>query len=457
MASQLISLTIVMLVAALAPFVASIVPGRAVPEVVFLVFAGAILGPHCLNLVRTQGQALDLVSELGMAFLFLLAGYEVRPADLLGRMGAHASTCWLISLGAAVVAVKLLPALSDFDGIAGVAFAIMLTTTAYGTLAPIIRARELDGTPVGNAVTAYGVTGEVLPVLAMAFLLSTRSKATTIIVIAVFLAVCVICALLPRFMERMGSRLRSFLAANLASRSEPVLRFVVFLLVFLITFATLSDLDSVLGAFAAGFVLRSIFPKGLSPLDEKIEGIGNGFLIPVFFVVSGAKIDLAAAFSDPSLLVLFIALLVAIRGVAVWVSLRVNPETRRMPWQERFSATAYCVMALPLIVAITARAQEMGFMESSVASVLVTAGAITVLFVPVITSIVRVSTAAHPVGAVIEIAQGEAPAHQVWREHREAYLAEERKFSAARERKSVRRGRKLSSAEYFARIRDDKE
>ena len=96
-------------------------------------------------------------------------------------------------------------------------------------------------------------------------------------------------------------------------------------------------------------------------------------------------------------------------------------------------------------------------MESSVASVLVTAGAITVLFVPVITSIVRVSTAAHPVGAVIEIAHGEASAPQVWREHREAYLAEERKFSAARERKSVRRGRKLSSAEFFARIRDDKE
>lgn len=85
-------------------------------------------------------------------------------------------------------------------------------------------------------------------------------------------------------------------------------------------------------------------------------------------------------------------------------------------------------MALPLIVAITARAQEMGFVESSVASVLVTAGAITVLFVPVITSI----------DARLDCRSSGRRRHrnrawrglstQVWREHREASVAEERKF-----------------------------
>ncbi|MCI6547984.1 MAG: cation:proton antiporter [Coriobacteriaceae bacterium] len=138
MVSQLLSLSITMLVAPLAPFVASLVPGRAVPEVVFLVFAGAPLGPHGADVIRTGGGALSLVSELGMAFLFLMAGYEIRPSELVGPTGRHASLCWGASLAAAIALVSL-TGFSRFTGMAGIAFAIMLTTTAYGTLAPIMR------------------------------------------------------------------------------------------------------------------------------------------------------------------------------------------------------------------------------------------------------------------------------------------------------------------------------
>ena len=61
MVSQLLSLSVTMLVAALAPFVASLVPGRAIPEVVFLVFAGALLGPYGADVIRTSGGALSLL------------------------------------------------------------------------------------------------------------------------------------------------------------------------------------------------------------------------------------------------------------------------------------------------------------------------------------------------------------------------------------------------------------
>lgn len=385
MATQLASLTVVMLTAVLAPFLASLVPGRAIPEVVFLVFAGALLGPHGLGVIVVEGTSLSLISELGMAFLFLMAGYEIRPEDLLSHSGRHASLCWLVSLGIAVTLV-FLTRFSRFEGMAGVAFAIMLTTTAYGTLAPIMRARGLTGTRVGRAVTVYGATGEVLPILAMAVLLTTRSPLVTTLLLAVFLAVCVRLATLPKTARRLGSRLLDFLGTSAGSGSQSLVRIVVLLLVFLLALAAVFDLDTVLGAFAAGFVLRAILPDGDAVLEEKLEGIGSGFLIPAFFVISGAGIDLAAAFSDPALLALFIGLLVAVRGSAVAVSLRVNPETRDMSRREAFVTSAYCVMALPLVVAITNVAVEAGFMAAGDASVLVTAGAITVLVIPLVTS-----------------------------------------------------------------------
>ena len=450
MVSQLLSLSVTMLVAALAPFVASLVPGRAIPEVVFLVFAGALLGPYGADVIRTSGGALSLVSELGMAFLFLMAGYEIKPSELVGTMGRHASICWGISLAAAIALVSL-TGFSRFTGMAGIAFAIMLTTTAYGTLAPIMRARDLTNTSVGRAVTAYGATGEVLPVIAVALMLSTRSLLVTVIVLVVFMLVCVRIAHLSTSTARIGARFRDFVRSSAGATTQTPLRLVVLLLVFLLFLAEVAGFDSVLGAFAAGFVLRVFFPDGSDELETRLEAIGNGFLIPAFFVISGAGIDLSAALADPGLLFLFIGLLIAVRGVSVAVSLRVNPETRMMEPQERFVTTAYCVMALPLVVAITQIVVDAGAMTSQDASVLVTAGAITVLGVPVLTSLVRVTAPAHPVHALSSIVSGEESANEALERQRRAMQTSRRRFEAARARRRRDLGRTLSSAEYIAR------
>lgn len=439
-----------MLVAALAPFVASVVPGRAIPEVVFLVFAGALLGPYGVDVIRSSGGALSLISELGMAFLFLQAGYEIRPAELVGPMGKHASICWGASMVAAIALVSL-TGFSRFTGMAGIAFAIMLTTTAYGTLAPIMRARDLTNTSVGRAVTAYGATGEVLPVIAVALMLSTRSLLVTVVVLVVFMLVCVRIAHLSTSTARIGARFRDFVRSSAGASTQTPLRLVVLLLVFLLFLAEVAGFDSVLGAFAAGFVLRVFFPDGSKDLETRLEAIGNGFLIPAFFVISGAGIDLSAALADPGLLFLFIGLLIAVRGISVAISLRVNPETRTMEPQERFVTTAYCVMALPLVVAITQIVVDAGAMTSQDASVLVTAGAITVLVVPVLTSLVRVTAPAHPVHALSSIVSGEESANEALERQRRAMQTSRRRFEAARARRRRELGRTLSSAEYIAR------
>ncbi len=79
-------------------------------------------------------------------------------------------------------------AFADVSGndIGSIAIAIALTTTALGTLVPIMKERELMGTRVGNSILAYGTWGELGPILAMAVLLSTRSELKTLLVLAGF-------------------------------------------------------------------------------------------------------------------------------------------------------------------------------------------------------------------------------------------------------------------------------
>lgn len=145
MTQELVSLTIIMAVAAVSPIVAQLIPGRFIPQTVLLLAAGAALGPYGLGIIEVN-DAVKLLNELGMAFLFLLAGYEIDPKRLAGHQGKVGLLTWGITLGLAWLVVTFLPFFTK-QGINGVATVIALTTTALGTLMPILKERNLEGTP----------------------------------------------------------------------------------------------------------------------------------------------------------------------------------------------------------------------------------------------------------------------------------------------------------------------
>lgn len=186
--------------------------------------------------------------------------------------------------------------------------------------------------------------------------------------------------------------------------SQTILRAVIVLLVGLLALSSGFGLDIVLGAFAAGFILRTVFPEGHETLETKLNGIGYGFFIPLFFIVSGAKVNLAALGENPTLLVVFIFLLLLVRAMPVLIALTIDKTTRHISLLNRLAIAFYCTTALPLIVAITSVTVSSGAMSNDVASVLVGAGALTVFLMPLLASIATRVVSAHPLEAVKEIA-----------------------------------------------------
>ncbi len=387
MAEDFISLFVIALVALACPVAARLVPGKLVPETVFLLIGGMVLGPYLVGVIHLT-EPVQLISELGLAFLFLLAGYEINPSNLTGSQGKRGIVTWIVSIILAFIAVRLSPDFS-ISHIDGIAVAIALTTTALGTLLPILEERGLSGTRVGNAILAYGTWGELCPVLAMAILLSTRSTWQTFVILAIFIAVAVLAAIIPTKMHRAGSRLFLFANNTRHTNSQTLVRAVVVLLVGLVALSAVFKLDIVLGAFAAGFVLRYIVPEGDHELERKLEGMAYGFFIPLFFIVSGAKIDVLAVFDQPLLLVSFIVLLLLIRALPIFVSLSAGEKARsELCVHERLTVSLYCTTALPIIVAVTTVAVNAGAMPSSTAGTLVAAGAVTVFLMPLLASII---------------------------------------------------------------------
>ena len=377
-----VSLAIIALVAFASPFIASAIPGKPVPETVFLLVFGAVLGPHILGLIHVDAEV-SLVSELGLAFLFLLAGFEIDPKNITGVEGRYGLATWVVTFGIAWLAVRFTPwfSVSHFDGIA---VTLALTSTALGTLVPIMRERSLTGTRVGDSILAYGTWGELGPVLAMSVLLSARTGIQTLVILGLFAVVCVLLAVVPSRSRRVGSRFFAFVEERADTTSQTFVRLTVLILVTLVAFSAIFDLDIVLGSFAAGFVLRFIIPEGNHTLETKLDGLAYGFLIPVFFTVSGAKIDLTAVASRPGLLVGFIVALLIIRAVPILISTSICPATRDVSAYGRITVALYCTTALPIIVAVTSVAVNAGALSQDIASVMVAAGAITVFLMPLL-------------------------------------------------------------------------
>ncbi|WP_338892884.1 cation:proton antiporter [Rhodococcus sovatensis] len=384
------SLFAIALIAVLAPLLAGFVPRRLLPEVVLLLVFGMIVGPNVLGWA-VDGSEVDLLRQLGLGMLFLLAGFEIDVSEITGRGGRRAVVTWLVSLTAAFAAVLLLGRSGAVS--AEIAVAIALTSTALGTLLPILKDSGLQSSALGRTVINHGAIGELGPVIAMAILLGTRGDIESIVILGLFVLAAIAVGFVPLALRREGSKLLAVIRRGSDTTAQTTVRLTVLLLITLTAIATVFGLDIILGAFAAGFILRRVVPAGDEQLEAKLGGLAFGFLIPVFFVTSGMSIDIHAVVAAPGVLVAFLALLVLVRGLPVFFATRWDAENR-FSTREQVRVALYATTGLPLIVAVTGVAVDSGQMSTANASILVAAGAITVLVLPMIATLLADDTGA---------------------------------------------------------------
>lgn len=382
------SLFWIALCAVVAPIVAGLVPRKLVPEVVLLLVGGMLIGPHVLGLA-VDGPEIGLLSELGLGMLFLLAGYEIDTDELTGRGGRRALVTWCTCLALAFLLIGLLGLTGAISG--EVAVAIALTSTALGTLLPILKDSGVVNTRIGRTVLNHGAFGELGPVVAMAVLLGSRGTVGSLIVLVVFAAAAVAVGLIPDRVRRAGSRLPSIIRLGSETTAQTTVRLTILLLVSLGALAAIFEVDGILAAFAAGFILRRAVPAGDEKLEAKLEGLAFGLLIPIFFITSGMAIDVSAVAAKPGVLVAFLLMILLVRGLPVFVAERFDrgPDGTDEPptLRQRGQVALYSATGLPLIVAVTGVAVAAGEMSPANASILVAAGAITVLVLPLAASL----------------------------------------------------------------------
>lgn len=378
---QFVSIFWITLVALLSPIL-SRVTGKKIPDVVFLLIFGLLIGPNMFNLASSEG-GIPLLKELGLGMLFLIAGFEINVSSLRSRQGYSAIATWFVCFALGMAGAAVITSFSR-ELNTYVAVGVALSSTALGTLLPMLKSHGAAGTPVGNAVLVHGAVGELLPIFAISLLLSSRSPGMAFVVLLAFMVVAVITALIPHRLFAHVPGLRQIMAAEANTTGQTVLRLAMFLLATLIMCTALFDLDAVLGAFAAGLILRTLTPPAaLHMMTRRLEVVGFTFMIPLFFVVSGMGIDVSAVVAKPLGLLAVVVGILLCRGVPVLLAehffdTRSGLTTRA----QKAQLALYSAAGLPIIVAVTEVATSSDLLEESTASLLVAGGALTVLLFP---------------------------------------------------------------------------
>jgi transporter, CPA2 family len=385
--NPLVSFAWIMAAAVTAPLI-SWATGKRVPAVVLLIGAGILIGPHWLGLASTEG-GVGLLKQLGLGMLFLLAGYEINPAMIRSREGRTSATTWLVCMGLSFAGACAL--LHPHNTSTAVVLAIAFTSTAVGTLMPIMKQQQVLHTPVGRSLLVHGAIGEIFPIFAMALLLSARSTWVTAIVLAAFFVIALVVAAIPRTVRFLLPWTARAMVLNAGATNQTVMRLVLWMLGVLMAVAAVFELDVVLGAFAAGFILRRLVPEKFSEaVEQRLDIVGYSLLIPVFFVCSGMTIDPRAVADKPWLLCILVPLIYVVRGLPVLIrELFFTTGSQLTNVREKIQLSLYAATALPIIAAVTEVAVESQLLSEENASLLVAAGSVTVLIFPFIANMIQ--------------------------------------------------------------------
>jgi Kef-type K+ transport system membrane component KefB len=376
---ELHSLLLILAIAVLAPLLCEWAPRIKLPLVVMEIVLGIVVGPQVLGWAAA-GPTIQILANFGLAFLFFLAGFEIDFPAIRGRPLALAAAGWFLSLALCLAVGYGLQGSGLVDS--GLIVGAALSTTALGTLMPILSDAKQLPTRFGAYAVASGALGELGPILLITVALSPGEGQhggalllmlgfTAIIVAAVFIA-----------LNYRPPGLILVLQKKMNTSAQLPVRLAILVLAALVILARNLELDSILGALAAGIVVALASPgEHGKELRHKLEGIGFGFFIPIFFVVTGLRFDLHALISSRTALLLlpmFLVLFLVVRGLPALLA------RRDLDVRSRVALAFLSATQLPLVVAIAEIGVRSNRLSHETAASLVGAGMVSVLVFPIV-------------------------------------------------------------------------
>ncbi|MHA3065469.1 cation:proton antiporter domain-containing protein [Lacticaseibacillus saniviri] len=398
-----IALLIVFLAALVIPLLLARFHITRVPTAVAEIIIGMALGPSLLHLVSPNA-TLNQLSSLGVVVLLFLSGMEIdfdlfKPQKQSGPKKIGPAKLAIIGYAAVLLASAafsfLLKWLHLFDA-AGFA-TIVFATVALGVVIAALKEKELLSQPFGQTILLIAALGEVIPLISLtvyAAIFGSSDKSVWLLSIIFVVAI----VLLLRF-----RRPYQLFAKIDKSTTQLDIRLAFFIIITLVTVAEQVGAESILGAFLAGMFMKLLRPR--EETRDKLTSLGYGFFIPIFFIMTGVKINLPALLADRQSVLLIPVLLL---GFIITKIVLIPVFRLRFKPRNALSGTALITTTITLVIPALTIGRNLDIITSQQAGAFTLAAIITCLLAPVIFSSLFVAeeqdfkrTVVHFIGANI--------------------------------------------------------
>jgi Kef-type K+ transport system membrane component KefB len=296
--------------------------GGAAPVVVGELLAGIALGRTGIDAIDPANPTLSFLAEIGFAMLMFSAGMSVplrdpRLVESIGRGATLAAIVAVLAVGAGLLLAQIASV-----GHAAV-YAVLVASGSAAVVLPVLQERGV-ASPVALTVMAQVTVADVCATVAVPLVLDP-SRAGRVIAGSAIVAVCVLAMLFAARRLRGSARVRAFRALGHNRRWAVDLRLALIVLFGLAWLTQRSGASLLIAGFGSGLMVAAI--GGPKRLSNEVLGIAGGFLIPLFFVVLGARLDLRGLFSDLEL-VAFAAALAALNALVHVLAARLGRLSR---------------------------------------------------------------------------------------------------------------------------------
>ena len=376
------------------PLFLGLVPAVKVPAVVLEILGGILIGPTVLGWAHLD-VAVRVISDLGLGFLLFMAGFEIDLRRFDRRILILVSRAFVLSLALALlVAYGLQLGGQVRDGLLG---GITLAATSLGVLVPILHDAGEVETTFGRMIMAAGSLAELAPLVLLSVFFSASSKnpPAELGLLAGFVGLTAAIVVVTQRVRVWGP-MREVVQRLENTSSQLRVRLAI---TFALAFSAVAEhfgLATILGAFLAGVIVRRTdeTPASQQEFQAKLESIGFGFLIPVFFVSTGVGLDITALFHSTRAIILvpvFLVALLVVRGLPALLYVRFVGRTRAI------AAGFMQATSLTFIVVATVIGIRTGHQRTSTAAALVVAGLLSVVIYPPVALRMLKSAASRPV------------------------------------------------------------
>ena len=374
-------LLIVVAVAFAAPFTLGLFPRLRLPSVVVEIVAGIVVGPSVLGLVEVD-QVIEVVALIGLGFVLFLAGLEIEFQKLRGQVLRLTGLGFVLSFGIALVVALGLAAGGLVD--TPLLVAIILCATSLGVIVPVLKDSGEISSPFGQLIVAAASIADFGAIILLTLFFSGEGGVgSTLLLLGALVVLAAVVFATVRGAE--GSmRIQGDLLRLQDTTAQIRIRAAIVLFVGFAAVAEELGFEVILGTFVAGAIISLLDRDEVMTHPDfrrKLEAIGFGFFIPVFFVTSGVRFDLDALLADAANLAMvpvFLAALLVVRGLPALLYRRVL-DARRTAVAGILQATS-----LPFIVAASAIGLELRLIDAAESAALIGAGLLSVLAFPVL-------------------------------------------------------------------------